>query len=155
MPFVLTTAHRTWTTWVHVGHQRNQLCSGGSQDEFSSLCRAASRLQTLSRVTVVKAAAGRRWELPLSDRNHPGAGGLVCNKDENMDKTPPAAGVSTGKQIPPKRHDPGSGANETTDGLDPSSEALRRAAEDTPSGATPEDVETVPVFDRADLAPKI
>ena len=72
-----------------------------------------------------------------------------------MDKTTPAAGVSTGKQIPPKRHDPGSGANETTDGLDPSSEALRRAAEDTPSGATPEDVETVPVFDRTDLAPKI
>jgi hypothetical protein len=80
---------------------------------------------------------------------------LVCNKDENMDKTTRAAGVSTGKQIPPKRHDPGSGANETTDGLDPSSEALRRAAEDTPSGATPEDVETAPVFDRADLAPKI
>ena len=29
------------------------------------------------------------------------------------------------------------------------------AAEDTPSGASPEDVETVPVFDRVGLAPKI
>jgi hypothetical protein len=41
------------------------------------------------------------------------------------------------------------------DGLDATTEALRRAAEDTPSGAAPDDVETVPVFDRADLAPKI
>ena len=72
-----------------------------------------------------------------------------------MEKTNPAAGASTGKQIPPKRHDAGSGANETTDGLDASNEALRHAAEDTPSGASPDDVETVPVFDRADLAPKI
>ena len=42
-----------------------------------------------------------------------------------------------------------------TDGLDATNEALRHAAEDTPSGAAPEDVETVPVFDRAHLAPKI
>jgi hypothetical protein len=33
--------------------------------------------------------------------------------------------------------------------------ALRRAAENTPSGAAPDDVENVPVFDRAGLAPKI
>ena len=45
--------------------------------------------------------------------------------------------------------------NETMDGLDATTEALRHAAEDTPSGASPDDVETVPVFDRADLAPKI
>jgi hypothetical protein len=32
---------------------------------------------------------------------------------------------------------------------------MNYAAEDTPSGASPEDVETVPVLDRADLAPKI
>src|SRR6185312_16579614 len=62
---VLTTAHRTWTTWVHVGHQRNQLCSGGSQDEFSSLRRAASRLQTLSRVTVVKGRRGPKVGAPV------------------------------------------------------------------------------------------
>jgi hypothetical protein len=46
-------------------------------------------------------------------------------------------------------------ANETVDGLDATTEALRRTPEDTPSGAAPDDVETVPVFDRADLAPKI
>ena len=42
----------------------------------------------------------------------------------------------------------GSGANETIDGLDASAEALRHAVEDTPSGASPQDAETVPVFDR-------
>lgn len=72
-----------------------------------------------------------------------------------MDKTAPNATVNAGKQVPPRRHDAGSGANETMDGLDATNEALRHAAEDTPSGAAPEDVETVPVFDRADLAPKI
>ena len=76
-------------------------------------------------------------------------------EDENMNKTNSDAGVDAGNQVPPRRHDAGSGANETTDGLDATNEALRHAAEDTPSGATPEDVETVPVFDRADLAPKI
>jgi hypothetical protein len=72
-----------------------------------------------------------------------------------MDKKTSGAGVSVGKQIPPKRHDSGSGANETADGLDASNEELRHATEDTPSGASSDDVETVPVFDRADLAPKI
>jgi non-homologous end joining protein Ku len=36
--------------------------------------------------------------------------------------------------VPPRRHDAGSGANDTTDGLDATTEALRHAAEDTPSG---------------------
>ncbi|WP_157783989.1 hypothetical protein [Bradyrhizobium yuanmingense] len=61
----------------------------------------------------------------------------------------PNTEADAGHQVPSRRHDAGSGANETTD------EALRHAAEDTPSGALPEDVEIVPVFDRADLAPKI
>lgn len=63
--------------------------------------------------------------------------------------------TEAGKQVPTRPHDAGSQANETVDGLDASAEALRQAAEDTPSGATPEDIEKVPVFDRADLAPKI
>jgi len=63
--------------------------------------------------------------------------------------------ADAGHQVSPRRHDAGSGANETTDGLDASTEALRHAAEDTPSGALPDDLEKVPVFDRADLAPKI
>ena len=70
------------------------------------------------------------------------------------DKIPPTE-ADAGKQVPPRRHDAGSGANETTDGLAAPTEALRHAAEDTPSGALPADVEAVPVFDRADLAPKI
>jgi hypothetical protein len=67
----------------------------------------------------------------------------------------PNTEADAGRQVPPRRHDAGSGANETTDGLDASTEALRHAAEDTPSGALPDDLEKVPVFDRADLAPKV
>lgn len=47
----------------------------------------------------------------------------------------PNTEVDAGHQVQPSRHDAGSGANETTDGLDASTEALRHAAEDTPSGA--------------------
>lgn len=61
----------------------------------------------------------------------------------------------TGQRVAARPHDTGSQANETMDGLDATTEALRHAAEDTPSGAGPGDVEKVPVFDRADLAPKI
>ncbi len=63
--------------------------------------------------------------------------------------------LETGEQILPRRHDPGSGANETVDGLDATTEELRHAAEDTPSGAGPGKIEKTPVFDRADLASKI
>ncbi len=61
----------------------------------------------------------------------------------------------TGEQVPPRRHDSGSGANETVDGLDATTEELRHAAEDTPSGAGLGKIEKIPVFDRADLARKI
>jgi hypothetical protein len=61
----------------------------------------------------------------------------------------------TGKQIPSRRHDAGSGANETVDGLDATTEELRHATEDTPSGDGPEKIEKTPVFDRADLSQKI
>jgi len=63
--------------------------------------------------------------------------------------------AEAGEQVPARPHDSGSQANETIDGLDAATEALRKAAEDTPSGAHEADVEKVPVFDRADLAPKI
>jgi hypothetical protein len=65
------------------------------------------------------------------------------------------ASSEAGEQVPPRPHDSGSAANETTDGLDATTEALRHATEDTPSGAKPDDVEKTPVFDRAGLAPKI
>jgi hypothetical protein len=60
--------------------------------------------------------------------------------------------TETDGQVPTRPHDSGGQANETADGLDSETEALRRAAE----GITaPEDAEKVPVFDRADLPPKI
>jgi hypothetical protein len=63
--------------------------------------------------------------------------------------------ANAGEQVPSRPHDAGSGANETMDRLDATNEALRHAAEDTPSDAPPDDVEIVAVFDRADLTPKI
>jgi hypothetical protein len=60
-----------------------------------------------------------------------------------------------GEQVPSRPHDSGSQANETVDGLDATTETLRHAAEDTPTGADSDDVEKTPVFDRAGLAPKI
>jgi hypothetical protein len=59
--------------------------------------------------------------------------------------------AEAGEQIPARPHDSGSAANETVDGLDTTTEALRHAVEDTPSGAAPHDVEKIPVFDRAVL----
>ena len=58
-----------------------------------------------------------------------------------------------GKQVPARPHDTGSQANETVDGLDAETEALRHATEDAPTG--PGKIEKTPVFDRADLPPKI
>jgi hypothetical protein len=63
--------------------------------------------------------------------------------------------AEAGEQVPARPHDSGSAANETVDGLDATTEALRHAAEDTPSGTGPGDVEKTPVFDRAGEAPKI
>ena len=63
--------------------------------------------------------------------------------------------AETGEQVPARPHDSGSAANETLDGLDATAEALRHAAEDTPSGAARDNIEKTPVFDRAGQAPKI
>jgi hypothetical protein len=68
----------------------------------------------------------------------------------DRDAMPNEAGI-----VPARQHDSGSQANETVDGLDTTAETLRRAAEDTPSGASPDDIEKIPVFDRAVIAPKI
>ena len=58
-----------------------------------------------------------------------------------------------GKQVPARPHDPGSQANETADGLDAETEALRHATEDLPAGSGK--IEKTPVFDRADLPIKV
>jgi hypothetical protein len=60
-----------------------------------------------------------------------------------------------GEQVPARPLGSGSAANETVDGLDATTEALRRASEDTPAGDGQGKIEKTPVFDRADLAPKI
>src|ERR1700676_562817 len=96
----------------------------------------------------VKGTVGRR--------NGIRASGLVYSRDTTMPKNNRAPSTpETGEQVPARPHDSGSAANETVDGLDATTEALRHAAEDTPSGADPEDAEAIPVFDRAGLAPKI
>lgn len=58
-------------------------------------------------------------------------------------------------RVPERRNDPGSQANETADGLDAETEALRHATEDSLSGALPADIEKTPVFDRGDAAETI
>jgi hypothetical protein len=63
--------------------------------------------------------------------------------------------AETGKQMPARPHDSGSAANETADGLDATTESLRRAAEDIPAGDGQGKIEKTPVFDRAEQAPKI
>ena len=40
--------------------------------------------------------------------------------------------TETGEQVPARPHDSGSAANETVDGLDATTEAIRHATEDTP-----------------------
>jgi hypothetical protein len=85
--------------------------------------------------------------------NQPDPGGLVLRRMTKMaEKT--TLEVDAGTQIPPRPHDSGSGANETVDGLDATTEALRQAVEDAPS-VSQDDVDAVPVFDRADVAPRI
>ena len=53
------------------------------------------------------------------------------------------------------RHDEGSGANETVDGLDEYQEAARRGAEDIPVSDRDREFENLPVFDRAESEPKV
>jgi hypothetical protein len=60
---------------------------------------------------------------------------------------------SGARQVPARPHDWGSQANETV--LDATTESLRHAPEDTPSGTGPGNIEKTPVFDRAGAAPKI
>jgi hypothetical protein len=61
----------------------------------------------------------------------------------------PDPSMDGAKQVPARPHDSGSAANETVDGLDATTEALRHAAEDTPSGTGPGDIDKIPVFDQA------
>ena len=53
------------------------------------------------------------------------------------------------------RHDEGSGANETVDGLDEYQEAARHGAEEIQASERRKTLKDVPVFDRADTEPKV
>jgi hypothetical protein len=53
------------------------------------------------------------------------------------------------------RHDEGSGANETIDGLDEIQEAVRHGAEDIPTSDRDLEFERLPVFDRAESERKV
>lgn len=55
----------------------------------------------------------------------------------------------------PARFDSGSGETETEDGLDEYQEAARHGAEDVPSSERRKTMEDVPVFDRAEMEPKV
>ena len=102
-----------------------------------------------SNLTMLQGGPKRRWgTIPVR-------AALSLNEGYLMSTNTPNLEANAGEQVPPRPHDAGSGANETMDGLDATTEALRHAAEDTPSDAPPDDVEIVAVFDRADLTPKI
>ena len=106
-------------------------------------------LATLIRAEITKRD---RW---TAERNTTGPNGLLKGETTMPKSNREPSTAETGEQVRARPHDSGSAANETVDGLDATTEALRHAAEDTPSGATLEDVEKVPVFDRAGLAPRI
>jgi hypothetical protein len=55
-------------------------------------------------------------------------------------------------RVKPKKHDSGSQANETLDGLDSYTESTRKGAEETPIGKKDE-IGKLPVFDRGDAPP--
>jgi hypothetical protein len=75
-------------------------------------------------------------------------------RDREDDLGPPEASSRPLSEIT-GRHDEGSGANETVDGLDEYQEAARHGAEDIPAAEKRKTLKDVPVFDRADTEPKI
>src|SRR5690349_5917375 len=94
-------------------------------------------------------------ELPRTD---PALSDTPTGREDHLGlaEAPPLVGSEIKKPIGAQprseitgQHDAGSGANETVDGLTETEEALRQAAEDTPSGHDPNLDEDVPVFDRA------
>lgn len=91
-------------------------------------------------------------ETPLGRENDFGAADRgTLNEDEV--RRPEV--MSRPKSAITGRHDEGSGANETIDGLDEIQEAMRHAAEDIPASEKGDDFERLPVFDRAESEPKI
>jgi hypothetical protein len=76
------------------------------------------------------------------------------SSDLEDDVGPPEASSRPLSEITGRR-DEGSGANETVDGLDEYQEAARHGAEDIPAAEKRKTLRDVPVFDRADIEPKV
>jgi hypothetical protein len=66
--------------------------------------------------------------------------------DQNATEHRDRVTAETGEQVPARPHDSGSAANETVDGLDATTEAIRHAAEDTPTGTDTGKIEKIPVL---------
>ena len=90
-------------------------------------------------------------ESPLGRENDFGADPGTLAEDEIRH---PEVGAHPKSEIT-GRHDEGSGANETIDGLDEMQEAVRHATEDLPASEKGDDFEKLPVFDRAEAEPKV
>jgi hypothetical protein len=91
-------------------------------------------------------------ETPMGRENDFGAGDEnTLNKDEI--ERPEV--LSRPRSQVTGRHDEGSGANETVDGLDEYQEAARQGAEDIPVSDRDREFATLPVFDRAESERKV
>ena len=76
------------------------------------------------------------------------------SSDLEDDVGPPEASSRPLSEITGRR-DEGSGANETVDELDEYQEAARHGAEDIPAAEKRKTLRDLPVFDRADIEPKV
>ena len=129
---------------------QGQVAMSGSAPAFSDQCLPLAKVSaTFDRQTWHTVGSRTRH----SDGTEDDRADWSYSKRETA--MPQPSTPEAGEQVPARPHDFGSAANETVDGLDATTEAIRHAAEDTPSGANPEDVEKTPVFDRAGQAPKI
>jgi hypothetical protein len=101
---------------------------------------------------------GYRAEPAASEQIDSSGSNPMTQKNRTASRRSSVIEADTGSgagQVAAHPHDSGSQANETVDGLDATTESLRHACEDTPSGTGPTDIEKTPVFDRAGEAPKI
>jgi hypothetical protein len=74
--------------------------------------------------------------------------------EEFIEQTNPARIGARPRSDITGKHDEGSNANETIDGLDEETEDLRRNTEDVPTGAK-DPFDNLPVFDRAQAERKV
>jgi hypothetical protein len=91
-------------------------------------------------------------ETPMGRENDFGASDENAENNDEIERpealTHPVSEVTA-------RHDKGSGANETIDGLDEYQEAARHGAEDIPVSDRDREFEKLPVFDRAESERKV